>query len=303
MDPAFKQFLNYLEGGRGASPHTIRNYGGDLREFFQFIQEKPLDQVDPLLIRSFLSHLKSRGHSKSTLSRKLAALRSFFKYLSRENQLRSNPVLGISSPKREKKLPLFLDLNEVTHLLEAPSANHWEGKRDRSIMETLYSSGVRVSELVGLNQSDVDLLSGLVKIRGKGKKERIVPIGNKALQAIRGYLDSIPNAIHKKNGGRESSLFLNRSGTRLTDRSVRRMIVKYARQLSLKSGISPHTLRHTFATHLLDRGADLRSVQELLGHANLSTTQIYTHVTTRRLQEVYVQAHPRATKKMANGDS
>ncbi len=297
MDPQVRQFFVYLEAGRGASPHTIRNYGTDLREFFAFLGDKKLAEVDPLLVRSFLAHLKSRNHSRATLSRKLAVLRSFFKYLSRENHLKTNPLLGISSPKKEKKLPQFLDLGEVTHLLEAPTAKTWEGKRDRSILETLYSSGVRVSELVGLNQEDADLLSGLLKIRGKGKKERIVPIGEKALQAVRSYLDGVPARFQKKEDGPHGALYLNRSGTRLTDRSVRRLIVKYARQISLKQGISPHTLRHTFATHLLDRGADLRSVQELLGHANLSTTQIYTHVTTRRLQEAYTMAHPRARKK------
>lgn len=297
MDPRVRQFFSYLEAARGASPHTIKNYGTDLKEFFSFLTGKSLAEVDTLLIRSFLAHLKSRGQSKATLSRKLAALRSFFKYLARENHLKTNPVLGISTPKREKKLPHFLDLGEVTHLLEAPSENTWEGKRDRSILETLYSSGVRVSELVGLNQGDVDLLSGLLKARGKGKKERIVPIGEKALHAIRSYLDAMPAPFRKKDDSPNAPLFLNRLGTRLTDRSVRRLILKYAKRLSLKSGISPHTLRHTFATHMLDRGADLRSVQELLGHANLSTTQIYTHVTTRRLQEAYTRAHPRAQKK------
>lgn len=297
FDPRVKQFFAYLEGGRGASPHTIRNYGADLREFFTFLEGKKLTEVDPLLIRGFLAHLKSRGHSKATLSRKLASLRSFFKYLARENHLPTNPVLGISSPKREKKLPQFLDLTEVTTLLEAPSGENWEAKRDRSILEMLYSSGIRVSELVGLNGGDVDSFGSLLKVRGKGKKERIVPVGEKAIQALRIYLEALPPVLRKKSEGLQMPLYLNRSGGRLTDRSVRRLIVKYARRVSLKSGISPHTLRHTFATHLLDRGADLRSVQELLGHANLSTTQIYTHVTTRRLQEAYVQAHPRATRK------
>ena len=297
MDPRVRQFFDYLEAGRGASPHTIKNYGTDLREFFAFLNAKPLSEVDTLVIRSFLAHLKSHGSSKATLSRKLAALRSFFKYLARENHLKINPVLGISTPKREKKLPHFLDLNEVTHLLEAPSGENWESKRDRSILETLYSSGVRVSELVGLNRGDVDLLSGLLKIRGKGKKERIVPIGEKALRAIRDYLEAIPQPLRQKDGGANGAVFLNRSGGRLTDRSIRRLTLKYARQISLKTGISPHTLRHTFATHMLDRGADLRSVQELLGHVNLSTTQIYTHVTTRRLQEAYTRAHPRAERK------
>jgi integrase/recombinase XerC len=297
MDPEVRRFFSYLEAGRGASPHTIRNYGADLREFFAFINGKKLSEVDPLVIRSFLAHLKSRGHSKATLSRKLATLRSFFKYLARENHLKTNPLLGISTPKKEKKLPHFLDLGEVTSLLEAPSPKTWEGKRDRSILETLYSSGVRVSELVGLNRGDADLLSALLKIRGKGKKERIVPIGEAALRSIRDYLELVPTRFRKAEGGPQAALFLNRSGSRLTDRSVRRLIVKYSRQVSLKQGISPHTLRHSFATHLLDRGADLRSVQELLGHANLSTTQIYTHVTTRRLQEAYALAHPRAQRK------
>ena len=296
MDPQVRKFFVYLEAGRGASPHTIRNYGIDLREFFAFLDGRKLTEVDPLLIRGFLAQLKSRGHSKATLCRKLAALRSFFKYLARENHVKANPVLGISGPKREKKLPRFLDLGEVTSLLEAPSPRNWEGKRDRSILETLYSSGIRVSELVGLNRGDTDLLSGLLKIRGKGKKERIVPVGEKALRAIREYLDTVSARFRKATNGSEQAVFLNRSGTRLTDRSVRRLIVKYASQVSLKRGISPHTLRHTFATHLLDRGADLRSVQELLGHANLSTTQIYTHVTTRKLQEAYTLAHPRARR-------
>lgn len=292
MDPSVRQFFGYLEAGRGASPHTIKNYGADLREFFQFLGTRKTSEVDPLLIRSFLTQVKSRGCSKATLSRKLAALRSFFKFLAREKQLETNPVLGISTPKRDKKLPRFLDLGEITHLLEAPSGKSWEGKRDRSILETLYSSGVRVSELVGLNWGDLDLLSSLVKVRGKGKKERIVPIGEKALGSLRDYQEALPAG--RKSEELNQPLFLNRSGTRLTDRSVRRLILKYAKQISLKKGISPHTLRHTFATHMLDRGADLRSVQELLGHANLSTTQIYTHVTTRRLQEAYNRAHPRA---------
>ncbi len=292
MDLAVRQFFNYLEAGRGASPHTIKNYGTDLREFFQFLNGKLLDQVDGLLIRGFLAQVKSRGCSKSTLSRKLAAIRSFFKYLARENRIRSNPVLGISTPKRDKKLPRFLDLGEVTHLLEAPPSDSWEGKRDRSILETLYSSGLRVSELVGLNQGELDLLSGLVRVRGKGKKERIVPVGEQAVRAIRDYLEAIP--LQKKNRDSGKPLFINRTGGRLTDRSVRRLTLKYAKKIALRKGVSPHTLRHTFATHMLDRGADLRSVQELLGHANLSTTQIYTHVTTRRLQEAYSRAHPRA---------
>ena len=205
--------------------------------------------------------------------------------------LSSNPASGIATPKRERRLPSFLETEEVEHLLEAAKGNKWEMKRDRAILEMLYSSGIRVSELVGLNSPDVDLLSGLVKVRGKGKKERIVPLGSCACDAVKDYLDAT-TFDSEENG--DGALFLNRLKTRLTDRSVRRIILKCARRASLKKEISPHTLRHTFATHLLDRGADLRSVQELLGHAHLSTTQIYTHVTAKRLREAYDRAHPRA---------
>jgi len=206
--------------------------------------------------------------------------------------LKTNPAIGVATPKRDKRLPKFLDVQEITHLLEAPAKNTWEEKRDRSILETLYSSGLRVSELVGLNHDDVDFFSGLVRVRGKGKKERIVPVGQMALQAIQEYAKKRPP--REIDSGLKKPLFMNRSGGRLTDRSVRRMILKYVQRASLKKEVSPHTLRHSFATHMLDRGADLRSVQELLGHENLSTTQIYTHVTTKRLKEAYDAAHPRA---------
>lgn len=285
-------FLSYLTGEKNASPHTIKNYRIDLREFTAFIKDKSLQDITYLEIRSFLAHLQTKEYSKSSISRKLACLRSFFKYLVRENKVESNPVASISTPKREKKLPVFLTPDEIVKLLEAPSKNKWEEKRDKSILETLYSSGLRVSELMGLNQEDVDLFSGLVRVRGKGKKERIVPLGQVALKAMRGYLEYHPRP--KLSRGVKVPLYLNRSGGRLTDRSIRRMINKYTKRIGLIKDISPHTLRHSFATHMLDRGADLRSVQELLGHENLSTTQIYTHVTTKRLKEAYDTAHPRA---------
>ncbi|MDD5217740.1 MAG: tyrosine recombinase XerC [Candidatus Omnitrophica bacterium] len=292
MNENIQDFLGFLKAEKNASIHTVKNYHIDLREFFESVGKKNLSDISHLDIRSFLAHLKSRSYSKSSISRKLACLRSFFKFLARENVLSSNPASSISTPKREKRLPFFLNTDEVTKLIEAPSKTTWEGKRDRAMLETLYSSGLRVSELVGLNHEDMDLFGGLLRVRGKGKKERIVPVGQVAVQAVQDYLQ------HKapKDGdvGFKRPLYINRRGGRLTDRSVRRMILKYSRLVSLKKDVSPHTLRHSFATHMLDRGADLRSVQELLGHENLSTTQIYTHVTTRRLKEAYDAAHPRA---------
>jgi len=292
MNKPVEDFLNFLATEKGASEHTTKNYGIDLREFTKFLESKELKTLTYLDIRSFLAFLKTREYSKSSISRKLACLRSFFKYLARENILTQNPAAGIATPKKEKKLPSFLNPEEITKLLEAPAKNCWEEKRDKAILEMLYSSGLRVSELVGLNHDDLDFFGGLVRVRGKGKKERIVPVGQVALNGLRTYLDAKPpkevaNAIKKP-------LFISRIGTRLTDRSIRRMILKYVKRTGMGKEISPHTFRHSFATHMLDRGADLRSVQELLGHANLSTTQIYTHVTTQRLKDAYATAHPRA---------
>lgn len=292
MDKWVKSFLDYLEAEKNASMHTVKNYAIDLREFTGSLGATSFQEATYLDIRAFLSVLKDKTYSKSTMARKLACIRSFFKYLLRENVLKVNPAADIATPKRDKRLPQFLDATEVTHLLEAPCKETWEGKRDIAILETLYSSGLRVSELVGLNHDDIDFFSALVRVRGKGKKERILPVGQIALKAIREYLDHRPPRDKEQNV--KKPLYLNRSGGRLTDRSVRRMILKYARQIALKKGVSPHMLRHSFATHMLDRGADLRSVQELLGHENLSTTQIYTHVTTKRLKDAYDAAHPSA---------
>lgn len=292
-DSHMDRFLAFLEAEKNASVHTIKNYRVDLREFFSFLGQESapdISSVNYLSVRRFLAFLKENHYLKSSISRKLACLKSFFKYLAREHVLETNPAGGISSPKRDKKLPSFLDEKEMERLLESIHGDSWKIKRDRAMMETLYSAGVRVSELVGLNVEDVDLLSGLVKVRGKGKKERLVPLGSYAANAVKHYLESLPPDLMSGH----QPLFLNRGRTRLTDRSVRRIILKYAKRAALKKGISPHTLRHTFATHLLDRGADLRSVQELLGHAHLSTTQIYTHVTSKRLKEAYQEAHPRA---------
>jgi integrase/recombinase XerC len=292
MNKRVEEFLDFLKTEKGASEHTTKNYGIDLREFVKFFEARDLTELTYLDIRSFLAFLKTREYSKSTISRKLACLRSFFKYLVRENILSQNPAAAIATPKKEKRLPSFMNPDEITRILEAPARNCWEEKRDKAILEMLYSSGLRVSELAGLNHDDLDFFGGLVRVRGKGKKERIVPVGQMAINGLRAYLDmkppkEVPNAIKRP-------LFISRIGSRLTDRSVRRMVLKYVKRTGLSKEISPHTFRHSFATHMLDRGADLRSVQELLGHANLSTTQIYTHVTTQRLKDAYAAAHPRA---------
>ena len=223
------------------------------------------------------------------------AVRSLYKFLCREGILEINPVESIRTPKLDKKLPKFMTVNDTEALLNLPDLNTLSGIRDSAIMETLYSAGMRVSELVGIDVADVDFLNGVVKVKGKGKKERLSPIGNHALKAIQAYLDKRKlEMVSNKLCTDSKALFLNNRGGRLTERSVARMLEKYVKKAGIYSKISPHTFRHSFATHLLDRGADLRSVQELLGHANLSTTQIYTHITTERLKEVYDKAHPRA---------
>lgn len=281
--------MNYLKIEKNVSRHTITNYAIDLKAFSAFLGEKDIGAVDHLVLRRFLAEMRSKNYSKRTVARKLASLRSLFKFLYREGHIKSNPITAISSPKLDKKLPKFLDVGKVTKLILAPDTKTQAGLRDRAILETLYSTGIRVSELVGLDVNDIDFISGVIKVFGKGYKERIVPIGDEAAAAVRKYLDKIETRAKAKD-----AVFLNNRGCRLTDRSVRRVIDKYIRACSIEEKISPHSLRHSFATHLLDRGADLRSVQELLGHMNLSTTQIYTHVTMERLKSVYDKAHPRA---------
>ena len=290
LDRYIHKFITYLQIEKNASAHTITNYTVDLREFSESIKDKPLEQVTHIDVRLFLARLKEKNFSKSSVARKMACLRSFFKFLYREGYIKSNPALSLVTPKIEKKLPLFLDTNEVVKLLESPDPDDVIGLRDRAILETLYSSGIRVSELVGLNKDNIDFISGVLKVYGKGKKERLVPIGDKALRAIRLYLEKMKiQDINEKK-----PVFLNKSKRRVSDRAVRRIVEKYIHKTSLNERISPHSLRHSFATHMLDRGADLRSVQELLGYANLSTTQIYTHVTTDRLKSIYDKVHPRA---------
>ncbi len=287
MQRYIDKFINYLKIEKNAADHTITSYSRDLRDFRSFLGEGDIAKVDHLAIRRFLAQARSRNLSKRTMARQLSALRTFFRFLTREGYLKANPIAAVSTPKLDKYLPVFLDVNKILRLLGSPAADSEEGLRDRAILETLYSTGIRVSELVGLDYGSVDFISGVVKVRGKGRKERMVPIGDSAISAIRQYLD----ARIKKD---EDAVFLNRFGSRLTDRGIRRLLDKYIKKCSIDQKVSPHSLRHSFATHLLDRGADLRSVQELLGHVNLSTTQIYTHVTADRLKSVYDKAHPRA---------
>ncbi len=285
-DEGLKIFLDYLRLEKNSSAHTILNYGKDLESFFAYLKIGDLDNVTRLDIRNFLVYLNESGYSNSSIARKLSAVRAFFKFLARGKYVEKNPVANIISPKISKKLPKNISVADVSAILDSVPSRGKYALRDKAILELLYGTGVRVSELIGINIEDVDIGRLYVKVKGKGKKERLVPLGKVALLAVKNYL----NLLKRKNG----PLFINKNETRLTDRSVRRIIKKYCLKSGIGKIISPHTLRHSFATHLLDRGADLRSVQELLGHSNLSTTQIYTHVTMSKMKEVYDKAHPRA---------
>lgn len=289
MEKYIEKFVRYLEIEKNYSPHTILNYKLDLQGFNKFITGTDLEKIDYLSLRKYLAVLKEKNLGNRTVGRRLSSLRSFFKFLTRESYIKTNPMLMLSSPKLEKHLPSFMTEDEVYKLIESAFAKDKDdllGLRDRAILEAFYSSGLRISELVGLNLDDIDFISGILKIRGKGKKERIVPMGETALLAIRRYLD--------KRKKQAEGIFLNNNGRRITSRGVRFVLVKYLKAAGVKPGVSAHTFRHSFATHLLNRGADLRTVQELLGHANLSTTQIYTHLTTEKLKSVYDKAHPHA---------
>jgi len=285
------KFVEFMKAEQGVSPHTLRAYTRDLEEFISFTDKKSGD-IDNLDIRSFVAFLHHKKLRKSSISRKLAAVRSFFRYLYMEGYVKKNPAKLVSSPKIPKSLPHFLSVDEVFCLLDAPAGDSFRETRDRAILELLYSSGLRVSELTSLDISDLDIKESLIRVKGKGRKERIIPVGSKAMAAMRNYL---PERISLKK--KSSALFLNNRGGRLTERSVRRILLQCSRMVNLKGDLSPHTLRHTFATHLLHGGADLRSIQELLGHSSLSTTQKYTHVDIVHLAEVYDKAHPMAKVK------
>ncbi len=290
MERFVGKFIKYLEVEKNYSEHTLRGYRTDLLELAGFLKDKEPKKVTHLDIRRFLAELKHRNCSKRTVVRKLGAIRSFFRFLFRDKHITRNPTEGIFTPKLDKKLPEFLDADKTLKLITAPPLDSLLGLRDRAILEVLYSTGIRVSELVGIDTDEVDLIAGAVKVRGKGKKERITLLGKEAQRAIRSYIDERKS----QRSAAQQALFLNKNGKRLTDRSVRRIIDKYIRQCSIEQKISPHSIRHSFATHMLNNGADLRSVQELLGHKNLSTTQIYTHLGTQRIKEIYSKAHPRA---------
>jgi integrase/recombinase XerC len=300
MRDAQRAFLDDLRDRRGASAHTVKSYRADLDQFFRFLADEwgmdpekgTLREIDVLTLRGFLAHLHGKGTARSSIARKLAALRSFFRFLTREGILEKNPARWIATPRQEKKIPGRLEEEEVERLLECPDASHPLGRRDRALLELVYATGLRVSELVGLDLSSLELDSRLVRALGKGNKERLVPYGEPAGEAIESYLPDRGELARRGPG--TDALFLNARGGRLTVRSVHRLVRKYLNQAALRSGLSPHSLRHAFATHLLERGADLRSIQELLGHASLSTTQKYTHLTTAKLLEVYQKAHPKA---------
>lgn len=301
MQQSIPRFLRYLKVERNCSDMTIKSYREDLEQLLEYFTDAasgrtpaPAD-LKPLDLRTYVSALHEAGYAKSSVSRRLASLRSYFKFAQREGLCENNPAKPLRNPRRDRKLPHFLTNREVSKLLNAPSKTDGPGLRDRAILETMYSAGLRVSELVGINLTDLDLEEGLVRVRGKGKRERLAPLGSFAIRAI--------NRWKRKRRPAEglckveaSALFLNRFGKRLTTRSIGRMLEKYLKTTGLDLRTSPHTLRHSFATHLLDSGADIRSVQELLGHKSLVTTQIYTHISTASLRAVYEQAHPRAKK-------
>ncbi len=303
MKNLFERYLNYLEAERNVSPYTVRNYKADLlgshelKGFFPFLSERKLtslEQVDRQIIRDYLGYLMECGIVRASVARKLSAIRSFFRYLLREGALAENPLEDISQPKLEKRLPSFLSVEEAKRLVEVASTKR-EYRRDRAILELIYASGIRVSELAGLTLDRIDLESREVRVLGKGSKERVVLMGTPAAEAIAIYLSQERPLLAGTK--RSNALFLNRYGKRLSERGVQRILGKYAKIAGITKWVHPHLLRHTFATHMLDGGADLRIVQELLGHASLSSTQIYTHVTQKRARDVYLAAHPLARKK------
>ncbi|MFQ6102033.1 MAG: tyrosine recombinase XerC [Anaerolineae bacterium] len=295
MERLLERFLTYLQAGRNSSPYTIKNYGNDIGQFLGYCRAQrvgSLEQVDRSLLRSYLAELGRAGYVKASIARRVAELRSFGDFLVREEVLERNPFRLISAPRIPKRLPHYLTVAEVEALLAVPDTSTPLGLRDRAIIEVLYAAGLRVSELVGLDVADVDLAQACVRVMGKGSKERIGLLGRQAVRAVRAYLEAGRPALLRKQP--TSALWLNHRGGRLTARGVALMLSKAGKEAGIRAPVSPHILRHSFATHLLDGGADLRVVQELLGHANLATTQIYTHVSQSRAREVYMRAHPRA---------
>jgi integrase/recombinase XerC len=283
------KFLNYLTIEKNYSPHTLINYKIDLKEFDEFLKsdkETDIKDIDYFILRKFLSILSAKEIKKRTISRKISTLKSFFKFMVREGEIKNNPASSLIYPRLDKPLPKFLTEEEVKKILEIPSSGELTSLRDKAILEFLYSTGARVSELASLKIEDVDLIGGIAKVTGKGRKERLLPLGEPTILSIKKYLD--------KRTDNNPSLLINKRGGTLTDRGIRNIIDRYIKKAAFSLKISPHVFRHSFATHLLNRGADLRSVQELLGHSSISTTQIYTHLTIDTLKKVYDRTHPRA---------
>jgi len=301
MDTLLKQFDNYLTHELDASVHTSKNYLADLKQFSDYMEKHHpniasagktgLGKIDHNMVRGYISTLFDKNNPAS-IARKLASLRSFFKYWIKQGVISANPAKDVATPKVPKRLPKFLTVDEITSLLSGPTDDDVLSLRDKAMMETMYSSGLRVSELVGLDVSHISLSEGIVKVVGKGKKERVVPIGSKAQTALSKYLAKRADVMDKQTP--TDAVFLNRQGTRITPRSVERMVQKYLRSSGIQKEVTPHVLRHSFATHMLNSGADLRGIQELLGHSSLSTTQKYTHVSVDKLMDVYEKSHPKA---------
>jgi integrase/recombinase XerC len=299
MDEALAEFLRFLGLEKNASAHTVKSYREDLTQAITFFREQlPAmagnpSQLNSRALRAYVAWLNQQGYAKSTVARRVSAVRSWCRFLCRQGSLSSNPSDGLRGPRQEKKLPHFLSEADLVRLLQTPPADTPLGVRDRAILETLYAAGLRVSELTGLNLEALDLDDGVATIRGKGKRERLALLGPQSVAALRLWLDRRTQLLGRR-AEVLTALFLNKNGTRLSSRSVGRLVEKHLKQAGLDPRASPHTLRHSFATHLLDRGADIRGVQELLGHRSLATTQVYTHVTTQRLCDSYHKAHPRA---------
>lgn len=299
MEQAIQAFLEHLRLERGASSHTVKAYREDLSALGAFLAttsptgKATTSSLTTPRLRMYLASLHEQRLAKSTVARRLASTRTFLKFLCRQGVLAKDPAVGLRTPKLRRRLPGFLSIKEMEKLLDAPDPNTPLGRRDRAILETFYSTGLRVSELVGINLADLDLDGGIVTVRGKGKRERIAPLGSRAVRAIRAWLDLRGRLGNAKNFDSQA-MFLNHLGARISARSVARILTRWLARAGISTAASPHTIRHSFATHLLDQGADIRSVQELLGHRSLSSTQIYTHVSSRRMREIYERAHPRA---------
>ncbi len=291
MRKVLVRFLEYLEHQKNYSFHTLRAYETDILQFIQFLKKNKkasFKEINYRVFLDFISYLKTEArYTEKSISRKVASIKAFFKFLYSRRFIKNNPALLLYTPKVPEKLPEFLSEKEVIKIIEAPEGTSWQIKRDRAILELLYATGIRVGELVSLTVKDINFIDETVKVMGKGKKERIVPVGGPAMKSLIAYIEA-------RHNSRSEKVFLNKYGKPLTERSVERLVEKYSKKAGIAKKVTPHTFRHSFATHMLERGADLRTVQELLGHERITTTQIYTHLTLEKLREFYNKAHPRA---------